>query len=406
MSDSDHWNADRAGLAERTLQVKLNILGDIQIAKYISIGHIQNINDLLAQKSISNKAFTQAVLQKQLVPPRIPLDQFKQLPDGELIELGRIFVDNQEELLRYFKDTGDFYKDFRFAVTRSTEEFNKELKEIITTGIHSWQQPLLDSFKSLAKTIADAVNQWQRWVDSNKQIFSRLASLWAAAQEKYNIAEARATDILTRYKWFMTPSFPISFIFEVEKLSCQPGRQDKAVNQLFIGYFIENNCENLEAMVNSWKHVPHLQKRMSVLANCVQIIKLCNKSKINCVSSVLPALIAQVDGTISDYLTSKNIRWDIDYGIDKLYGTGKVRARGRKTQFKKNRSKPLTVPLDELADSVILDVLFQAAQKGKALKTPFNFNRHKIMHGETVTYGRKDYLIRAFLALDFLACLN
>jgi len=58
--------------------------------------------------------------------------------------------------------------------------------------------------------------------------------------------------------------------------------------------------------------------------------------------------------------------------------------------------------LDELANEVFLNILFQGSQRGEPLKTPFTFNRHKIMHGEYVKYGRIDNTIRAFLILDFL----
>ena len=193
------------------------------------------------------------------------------------------------------------------------------------------------------------------------------------------------------------------FIFEVVKLDKKKGRQDKAVNGLFIKYFEAKNWQNLEGMVNDWKNKPLLKKRYKILADCVEVVKIASKKGVNGANVVLPTLITQIDGALTDYLNSKNIQWDCDYDdwIDRK--TGKVKKIGRKTQFKNSKPKVLTTQLDDLANDIFLNILFQRSQKGKPLATPFSFNRHKIIHGESIKYGRKDYLIRAFMVLDLLA---
>lgn len=116
----------------------------------------------------------------------------------------------------------------------------------------------------------------------------------------------------------------------------------------------------------------------------------------------MPTLITQIDGALTDYLNSKGIPWDCDYDDWTNRKTGKVRI-GRKTQFKNLKPKVLTTQLDNLANDIFLNILFQKSQRGKPLATPFNFNRHKIVHGESVKYGRQDYIIRAFMVLDLFA---
>ena len=108
---------------------------------------------------------------------------------------------------------------------------------------------------------------------------------------------------------------------------------------------------------------------------------------------------------VSDYLSSKNLAWRTEYD-DYVNKKGKVVKVGRKSVFKQHFQQVLGAKPDELATDVMLNILFQGSQKGKPLKTPFNFNRHKIMHGEVTNYGKKTYLIRAFLILDFLAHLK
>ncbi len=56
----------------------------------------------------------------------------------------------------------------------------------------------------------------------------------------------------------------------------------------------------------------------------------------------------------------------------------------------------------KIGSDFILNTLFQSAYTGQDLKRPFGLSRHKIMHGENITYGRKDHLFRSFLILDFL----
>jgi len=189
----------------------------------------------------------------------------------------------------------------------------------------------------------------------------------------------------------------MSFIFEIVKLDKNKGRQEKVINGLFIKYFVAKNWHKLEIMVKDWKNKPLFKKRYKILADCVETVKILGKKEINEANVVLPTLITQIDGVLTDYLNSKNIQWHGDWTDDK---------NGRKAQFKNTKPKVLTTQLDDLANDIFLNILFQRSQKGKPLKTPFNFNRHKIIHGENVKYGRKTYLIRAFMVLDLIAHLS
>lgn len=136
---------------------------------------------------------------------------------------------------------------------------------------------------------------------------------------------------------------------------------------------------------------------------CIKTLKIAD-SKTNAVNVVLPTLIAQIDGFLTDYLDSKIIPYDCGY--DDFIQSGKIKKVRRKSQFKKYSLKALALNLNNLATYTFLNILFQHSQKGKPLKTPFNFNRHKIMHGESTNYGRNGYLIRSFLLIDFLIGLN
>jgi len=436
------------------VRTQLESLGVVEL-RYISLNDSREFARLL-QEELFDKDFVAQILYHQLVKPEIDFTDFQKLSDKELEELARAFVKNEGYTFQYFQETGDFFKDFKRAIAigrvkhaeelaktlqaiiKSAQEalsaFNKNYAPVIQQTIagtsyvrESLQQlasianqigdtqrriiesmkPVIEQYQSVAKIIAESlrpqIDIWQRWAEQNKVIFDSFSGYWAEFQRRYDVAEQKAVKVLQKYKWFITPSFPIPFIFEVMKLDKEKGRHDKAVNSLFIEYFEANSWQNLEIMANGWKKNPLFKKRYKILMDCVTSIKVASKRGINEANVVLPTLITQIDGVLTDYLNSKGLQWDSDYDDRVNTGTGKIIKVGRKTQFKNAKPRVLTTPLDDLANDIFLNILFQRSQKGKPLATPFNFNRHKIIHGESVKYGRKDYLIRAFMVLDLLA---
>ena len=157
-------------------------------------------------------------------------------------------------------------------------------------------------------------------------------------------------------------------------------------------------------MVLAWDKNKLFAPRMPILKNCVKVMQSADKDRSNGAIVVLPTLISQIDGLLTDFLDKHNIPYKTMY--DDFVQGGKTKKVGRKSQFKANVPNALTDELNDLAQDMFLNILFQSSQRGKPLATPFNFNRHKIMHGEIVKFGRKDYVVRAFMVLDFLAFLK
>lgn len=452
-SQSESGNVALASRRNNT-RMKLDTLGDVEL-RYVSISDSKEFAQLL-QKESSDRDFVAQILHHQLVKPRVAFADLQGLSDKDLEQLARAFVKSEGYTFQYLQETGDFFKDFRSALTigrikhaeelartlqpivESAQEaisaFNKNYAPVIQQTIagtshirESLQQlaniadqisdsqhliiesmkPVIEQYQSMARIVAESlrpqIDVWQRWAEQNKPVFDSFSGYWVDFQRRYNVAESKAVKVLQKYKWFITPSFPISFVFEVMKVDQTKGRHDKAVNSLFIEYYEAEDWRNLETMVSGWKKNPILRKRHRILMDCVVAVKMASKKGINEANVVLPTLITQIDGVLTDYLNSKGLQWDSDYDDWVDAKTGKVRKVGRKTQLKNAKPKILTTPLDDLANDIFLNILFQRSQKGKPLATPFNFNRHKIIHGESVRYGRKDYLIRAFMVLDLLA---
>jgi len=444
-------------VARGNIKLKISPLGEIEL-KFVAFGDLDEIAKIVNDKSFSDQDVFCVILNRQIVP-KVNLDKIKGLSNKKLIEIGNKFIKNEKEVFEYFslKDE-DYFKSFRDAITtyyskqfkelkidldpnlisaiRSLEKFQKDYAAVIqrslniglrfsesikrisdvSTQIHKANLRIADSFKPfikqfnlfstvIEKSFKPQINVWQNWVESNKSILDNIDKRWKEFQKAYEITEQKAVGILQKYKWFITPSLPITFIFQIVEIDKRnKGKSYKAVNAFFIKYFSNNKWEKLDLMVESWKKKPLLQRRGKILEDCVQTLKSSDSKKTNVASVILPALIAQIDGMLTDYLNDKGIQWDCAYGD--YVRNGRILKKGRKNQFRANKSQLMSPELDDLANDVFLNILFQKSQKGRPLETPFNFNRHKIMHGESVNFGRKDYLVRAFLVLDFLVHLK
>jgi len=417
-------------------------LGEVEL-KWISVGDIKKYAKFLEQ-DISFKDFTIKILFHQLIKPKIKLNNFKKLSDIEIIKLGKAFIKKEDYFFEYFQDTGDFFKDFRKAINaknkkiiekfkvdfdpiiKSTQEmlasFNNNYASVVQQTLFSSSyiqdairelsllgkqtqeiqlkmslslEPIIEQFSATARILTESIKPqidiWQKWTEQNKSLFDGISLKLSEFQKRYKIAEPKAVAVLRKYNWFISPNMPIDFILKVVQVGKKNGRQDRAMNKLFIDYFSENNWQNLETMGKNWKRNPIFKKRFKIIYDCIEILKTAN-AKINVVNVILPALISQIDGFLTDYLVSKNI--------------SVRRYTEKKSQFKQHSTKPISPELNELANSVFLNILFQRSLEGQPLETPFNFNRHKIIHGENINYGRKVYLIRCFLIIDFLASLK
>ena len=413
-------------------------LGKLEL-KYISIGDLEFFNKLIG-KVADDKEFVVKVLYHQLITPKIQLTEFSKIPGEELIGLGRDFVRHEEHTFKYFKETTDaeFFTNFRRAIKiyyqkyveqlqatlrpmiesskRMFETFNKQYAGIIkqntyiTESIRAFSKiakqfeefqfhiaeslrPAIEQYQLTARLLSEAltpqINFWQKWVERNKAIFDDYAGFWQRFQEQYKITEQEAIRVLGKYKWFITPSLPLSFVFASVKIGRRGGNQRKAINRLFVNYFSQGNFRNLENLVNGWETNEIFKPRMKILRDCVSMMKKTDR-KCNPSNVVLPTLIAQIDGIRIKFMNQNNLSfWSSEEYWKGLY-----------------RSQTSNQELLSLANNIFLNILFQSSQPGQPLETPFTFNRHKIMHGEYLRYGRIGNTIRAFLILDFLATLS
>lgn len=430
-------------------------IGEVEL-RYLTIGDVTKAWELIARPEASGKDIVIDVLFKQLLRPRITFEQFRNIDENELMQIVRAFVKNENHVFQYFNETGDFFKDFATALRMYRErefktgfdfeptflKLQKQLQESLTklssltertspiiqmireaenrfrtifSDMHKVEMGNMKAFRQLveqetafARLLTDSLRPqfeyWRQWAELHQSVLAPQLTIWEDFQKTYHVTQKKASRVLRKYKWFVSPSLPVPLISQIVNLGMQKGRKDRQIARLFVGYFSAKNWRNLDSMVNHWAKNPLFKKRMKIIRDCVSILKSMERVSINYALVILPVLIAQIDGVLTDYLKSKGIPFERLYD-DSLKG-GAVKKAGRKGQFKRHIAPLTKLDLDKLSNHVFLDILFQTSQRGKPLKTPFNFNRHRIMHGEIVTYGKIEYLVRAFMVLDFLAHLK
>jgi len=431
----------------KRIKLESETLGSIEL-RHIRLGDLvfieQNIDKIEGEKE-----FVCRVMHNQLYSPKLEYSGFAKVSDNELRIIARKFIKENSSFFDHFKETSDaaFYVNFRSSIQKHLDEEKKKLKEALAplgktfnnflkqyepligrsliqdsfmselsrsaaaiskqwresvAGVAESLRPMIEQIAATASFVENLVKpqieSWQRWADQNKKLFENIRSQWDSFQTKYSITEPKAIKILKKYKWFVSPSLPITFVFEVVRIGKKRGNRRREINGLFISYFCSDNYRELEVLINGWKGNPLFKPRIKIFTDCVRgLIRAnagCNPSNF-----VLPTLIAQIDGIQQEYMEKRGLT---------LASKGKWKdASGKEIEWKTwYKAQTANQDMMDVANDIFLNILFQKSQRGKPLETPFTFNRHRILHGENVSYGRIDNTLRAFLLLDFLASLK
>ncbi|MEW6126749.1 MAG: hypothetical protein AB1757_06900 [Acidobacteriota bacterium] len=287
------------------------------------------------------------------------------------------------------------------------EKFSKDITDNLLAKLQlptmNFYDPLAGNFKKITDSLLEAIqpkiNFYQGWVDAHSSIFDGLSKYWEDFENIYPIAEQKAARVLKKYNWFVTPSLPKSFVYDAVKLGRKRGNKLAEMNALFWEYFSENDFKNLSNMVEGWAENPLFKRRIKIFRDCVATLRRA-KNRENPSNVVVPTLIAQIDGVLTRFRRQKGL-------VFKTHGA-ENQLQELRVWFEAEATNQdiLSGHMLELVNYILFSILFQNARYGQPLTNPFTLSRHKIMHGEYLTYGRKANTIRAFLILDFLAHLE
>ncbi|NCO04792.1 MAG: hypothetical protein GW939_01435 [Candidatus Magasanikbacteria bacterium] len=445
-------------LSKNNTSIKLKSLGGVEI-KYVSYGDTEEIAKLLSQK-ISDKDFVLKVLFRQLVKPEIDFSKFKKIPENELKNLAKAFVKKEQYTFKHFQNTDDFFKDFRQALQthydKHIEELRKTFEPILESTKKTLQafeknyssifkqaveassyiqdtmqqfnsiaqqfqktqlqitesiKPIIKQYSATARIIEESIKPqieiWQKWAEQNKSVFENFKNLALDQNKK---------EFLLQNGWVFSPYLSNKTITDELNSDDIFKKKNSEINTIYENFFSENNYSELESMIESWKKKSHFKKRINIFKDCLVILQSFRPNKhnksINPARTILPLLIAQVDGITSEYAKSKGLSLNGTQWIDSSGNTVK--------KFDSIWNQPCGDSAEIFAIRMLEDYLFSQAfpygQTNPAQKKEnpqkvkyrpfFQFSRHKIMHGEDLQFGTIDNVIRVFLLLDFLANLK
>jgi hypothetical protein len=209
----------------------------------------------------------------------------------------------------------------------------------------------------------------------------------------YDTEAVPGSRALARYGWFLSPSMPLPFAVNVTRLACSQSVTGGQLTELFIGYVASNGWSNAAAQVQVWGNQGLLHGRVHILRACVETLQ--STTPQSGALAVLPALIAQIDGALSELALNMGLARNGQHWVDD------ASERQRRDEWLAARLKdPL---FHEPAMDLVLHVLFRRATPGEPNLSPLMLNRHKILHGECTDYGTVENVARALLVLDFLS---
>lgn len=187
------------------------------------------------------------------------------------------------------------------------------------------------------------------------------------------------SSILAEYNYLLPLTLPLgvySDLLEYLNNTKESANREKEIDNLLLKLFSYKKWEMASEIVSKLNNNDKINtKRIVILEDCIKVLK--RNSRKTAANTILPVLIAQIDGIWVDILGSKD--------KDKLKNT-----------IKNMKNDKYANPAREL----LVDILFQYTRTANPVKS--DFCRNKILHGEEVEYGSINNVIRAFLIIEFL----
>lgn len=189
----------------------------------------------------------------------------------------------------------------------------------------------------------------------------------------------KISSILAEYNYLLPLTLPLgvySDLLEYLNNTKESANREKEIDNLLLKLFSYKKWEMASEIVSKLNNNDKINtKRIVILEDCIKVLK--RNGRKTAANTILPVLIAQIDGIWVDILGSKD--------KDKLKNT-----------IKNMKNDKYANPAREL----LVDILFQYTRTAIPVKS--DFCRNKILHGEEVEYGSINNVIRAFLIIEFL----
>ena len=245
------------------------------------------------------------------------------------------------------------------------------------------------------KVMQDAQNRAREIAEQFAPVFADMQKRVREHIHYIQDTKPKALRACKEYNWTISPHAPAYFIDKIASLTKQE-KESKAMDKLFIDFFERENWKIMGYFAQEWEKTPYFKDRIAIIKDCIGVLQSSDNQKVNVVNVILPTLIVQIEGIWVDFLRMKNP----DQLINRRTGYD-----NKKTRFEQ-ATEYITDDFDKLARSQLLEGLFGSNFRNQGFQEILGFNRHEIIHAYNTGYGRKDYLIKTFLLIDFLTLLE
>lgn len=446
-------------LINMPIEIKSETLGNLNFRRIFDDDFLFIENSL--NENMDQELFCKQFIINQVTDPILSLDDFNDISDEEIYLILKKYLevenledyfdfDSSNDIYTIFKEGMECYRDYVNSIFINHQlsllntanslinslNIHESLSSYLTmanelsittmsetakvlTGVNQINFPnifnhvsnMVNSSAMLsAVNFMEIVNQqtaiWQNWIKVNStllnQITKDIAVFWDKFQIDYKIPSLDAQKCLKKYHWFISPNMDTYIVYDILEVCNSLSRhKQKEINKILINYFLDNGCEKLDMMVDTWASNPLFNGRIKIIKDCINILKDSNKN-INYSNLIVPTLIPQIDGIQKEFMKRNGL--SIEY--NRVYDSnGKMLKDESGEEMKPNTYFRQLTADNEFYDAmndVFLDVLLQETHPGKEYSS-IHFSRNKILHGENTIYGRKDYMIRCFMILDFLS---
>lgn len=234
---------------------------------------------------------------------------------------------------------------------------------------------------------------WAAFLDSLNQaatVITDWFTVFGLSVDAVYLNVARFLDLCSEYGWCFVPDAAFHTLFQAVQRVNTADRPDRELYRVLRDYFIADDWFELNELVRRTK-ATH-PKRLKILRDCITTMKMHGQRaqgyRFNACNLVVPSLVTVVEGMLADFA--------LDLGI----------SRWSKNRFIYLRDTLFSVSFafDKPAIDLVFDILFSFADANSDAipASGRRLNRHKIMHGNWLEYGRLEHVIRLFLMVRFL----
>ena len=231
---------------------------------------------------------------------------------------------------------------------------------------------LQEKFSPYAKIINDF------FIEHKEDISLILTNFFQNLATLDGFLENELWEKLKEYGWVLPKSLPMDIFgdlyYEIQD-NLNINYEQQVFDNFFVQRFTANKWYYIDYLIKSWKNNKNFkQERYNIIKDCFKIVR--RYSHKTAANVVIPTLIAQIEGLITDIYADKKQIPESDNAL--------------------NAAKYL----------ICTHLFTYTKSKGLSNIEKIDISRNKILHGEYTSYGKIETVIKLFLLIEIIVNTN